>query len=260
MMRRTLAIIALALLAAGCDGSVPGTATAPDAASPADGPGPDGAAAGLSAGLDEIDFGCVGLDKPVAFRVEIENRAASTVGPLQAHLQAPEVAGVMLSILADGCSDEVLGPREACGVSIFYLSQGPSKIEATLQVTAPGAPALVLPLRAQASSVGDRMLPEPAPIDFGTVKAGSVSPPRTLELHNLGDTPATPSAATLLKGEVFRILLDTCAGITLPPLGICKVSVRFAPRVAGQYTDRLRLGPGEACDPFPSIDLIGTAN
>jgi hypothetical protein len=259
MMRRNVAIIALALLAAGCDGSVPGT-VGPDASSPADGLAPDAVAAGLSAGLDQIDFGCVGLDKPVAFRVEIENRAATTVGPLQAHLQAPDVAGVMLSILSDGCSGEVLGPREACAVSIFYLSQGPSKIEAMLQVTAPGAPALLLPLRAQASSVGDRMLPEAAPIDFGTVKAGSVSPQRTLELHNLGDAPSSPPAATLLRGEAFQILGDTCAGATLPPLGSCNVSVRFAPKAAGKHTDRLRLGPGEACDPFPPIDLIGTAN
>ena len=258
-MRRNLAITALVLLAAGCDGSVPAT-VGPDAAPPADGPAPDTVAAALSAGLDTIDFGCVGLDKPVAYRVEIENRAASTVGPLQVHLQAPDLPGVMLSILADGCSGEVLGPREACAVSIFYLSPGPSKIEATLQVTAPGSPALHLPLRAQASSLGDRMLPETAPIDFGTVKAGSVSPQRTLELHNLGDAPSSPPAASLLKGEAFQILADTCAGATLPPLGKCNVGVRFAPKAAGKHTDRLRLGAGEACDPFPPIDLIGSAN
>ncbi len=50
------------------------------------------------------------------------------------------------------------------------------------------------------------------------------------------------------------------SGQPVAPLGSCTVSVLFLPRTAGKRMDLLRLGSGQACDPFPPVTLTGTGN
>jgi hypothetical protein len=248
---------ALALMA-GCDGSLDGQASLPDAGATARDGAPEAAdpASLLSAGMEAVDFGCVGLDKPVAYRVLIENTSAGAVGPLDVSL-AP--SSKMLLVLADGCSGLTLQAAEACVVSIFFMAATALEAAATLEVTAPNSAPLRLPVRAQSSPLGDRMEGvEPLPFDFGTIEVGSASAALGLQLRNIGDETTTVPAATLLKGEAFQITADDCSGRAVPPLAGCGVTVRFAPKAAGKHIDQLRLGPGKACDPFPPILVSGT--
>jgi hypothetical protein len=244
-------LAALALL--GCDGGLAGQGTAPDAAV-------DAASAPrspLSAGMTAVDFGCVGLGKPVAYRALIENTALSPVGPLDVGL-AP--SSPMLLILADGCGGLTLEAGESCIISLFFMADTSLELEATLEVTAPQGAPLRLSVRAASSPLGDKMDGvQPTTLDFGTVEVGSATPVMALQLRNLADEASTAPAATLASGGAFQITADECAGRPVPPLGSCGVAVRFAPRTAGKHTDELRLGPGKACDPFPPITLTGTA-
>jgi len=146
-------------------------------------------------------------------------------------------------------------------ISLFFMAAGSTEVQATLEVSAPDSAPLRLPVRAASSPLGDRMdAGEPVPFDFGAVKVGSASAAMGLQLRNIGDQISTVPPATLMKGEAFQITADDCSGRAIPPLGGCGVSVRFAPKAAGKYTDQLRLGPGKACDPFPPITLFGAAD
>jgi hypothetical protein len=252
-MWRNGVIAALALLA-GCDGTLAGQGMALDAGRDA---APESPASLLSAGMEAVDFGCIGLEKPVAYRVLVENTGGTTVGPLDAQL---DPSSNMLLVIADGCSGLTLAPAEACVISLFFMAAGSTEVQATLEVTAPNSAPLRLPVRAASSPLGDRMDSESVPFDFGAVKVGSASAPMGLQLRNIGDQTSTVPPATLMTGEAFQLTADDCTGRAIPPLGGCVVSVRFAPKAAGKHTDQLRLGPGKACDPFPPITLVGTAN
>src|SRR4051812_36652626 len=92
-------IIAVLALLAGGDGGVSGAGLGGGAAEAGlEAPAP---ASPLSAGLEAVDFGCVVTGQPVAYRVQIDNTALASVGPLEVRL-SPSTA--MLSILVDGCS------------------------------------------------------------------------------------------------------------------------------------------------------------
>jgi hypothetical protein len=253
---KTWLMAALALLV-GCDGGVNGPMSAPDGGPGDAGPDAPAGARQLSAGTEVVDFGCVGLDKPVAYQVLVKNTGQIPVGPLEVGL-APSTS--MLLILTDGCGGLTLGRAESCAVSIFFMAAAPLEAEATLQVTAPGTASLRLPVRAESSPLGDRPDTERVPFDFGVVRIGSATPSMGLQLRNIGDQTSTVPAAALARGEAFEITADNCSGRAVPPMGGCGVSVRFAPKTGGQHTDQLRLGPGRACDPFPPVPLLGTAN
>jgi hypothetical protein len=96
--------------------------------------------------MDVVDFGCVRLGGPVAYRVQIDNVSGARVGPLSVAL-TPSTN--MLLILSDGCGDLTLEAHEACLVSIFFMATTPVEVEATLDVSAgPSTPPLSLPVRA----------------------------------------------------------------------------------------------------------------
>jgi hypothetical protein len=145
MYKRLITVLALV---AGCDGSLGGAG--PDGG-PADaGSLPDAAASALSAGMAEVDFGCVVTGQPFAYRVQVANPTTSMVGPLSASL-TPSTS--MLLILNDGCSGLTLATNEACLVSIFFMATTPVEVEATLEVDAElSSPPLRLPVRARSAS------------------------------------------------------------------------------------------------------------
>jgi len=100
---------------------------------------------------------------------------------------------------------------------------------------------------------------DPSAYDFPVTAFGTTSTmAATINVVSRFDQPVGPLSASIVGGTSagdFFISEDTCLGAVLPPMGTCKVSVRFAPKTLGAKLASLKVGFG---DKTSSAQLTGT--
>ena len=93
-------------------------------------------------------------------------------------------------------------------------------------------------------------------LDFGVVPVGSVSPPQTLNITNIG-AGISPALVILVgDGHHFPINQDRCSGATLKPGDTCTLTFTFNPDAPGGMQTNGSVGPAQG--PVVQFTLGGT--
>lgn len=79
----------------------------------------------------------------------------------------------------------------------------------------------------------------PTILNFGTIKVGTTSAPRTLKLVNNGNAPLRLTKVTTTSG--YRLTADTC-GSPVAPRSSCSLKIEFSPTLADDYSGILSIG------------------
>jgi hypothetical protein len=165
-------------------------------------------------------------------------------------------------ILDEDCSGATLQPDEICSVAVGF--EAPSDYggehNGTLRVLSTGNLYAAFGNFTAWSFLGGRPDFAPAALDFGLVRSGQASRPKTAVLTNEGDDNMEVAAVGASDG--FGVQSTTCAGL-LEPGASCSISVVFRPAVAGEASGVVSVQwsdpwlPGER--PPASIALRGVA-
>ena len=101
----------------------------------------------------------------------------------------------------------------------------------------------------------------PDPVGFAATTVGQTTSGQTVTVSNPGgaDLVLLDSAVSLTGTDAgqFAVTGGTCSGATVPPFGICTVTVRFSPSSTGGKTAGLRLDSNAASSP-DTVALSGT--
>jgi hypothetical protein len=97
--------------------------------------------------------------------------------------------------------------------------------------------------------------PSVADLDFGAVKVGTSSAPRSVRVDNRGDQPLTVTATVTgqASGD-FVIDASACSGIAVAPGAACSITVTFHPTVTGSRDATLEISSDGPYSPRP-VDL-----
>jgi hypothetical protein len=103
------------------------------------------------------------------------------------------------------------------------------------------------------------MSPEPATIDFGTLRIGNAQPATGLVFRNTGTTTTGALSVRLTGSHAFDFMItnDACAGARLVPDQACTVIAVFAPHSSGAKSAALEVR--DLYGTFSSAALAGTA-
>ena len=99
------------------------------------------------------------------------------------------------------------------------------------------------------SGGGYALTVNPTSVDFGVVAPGSVSPPKTLTITNVGDAPTPALTLSISDSKSFPVGNNQCNNLVLAPKATCTVDFKFAPTATGPLradgsVDSVGGGPG----------------
>lgn len=132
--------------------------------------------------------------------------------------------------VSDNCTGQILAAAATCQIVVNFLPTTAGAKNGSYIVTAGGANTV----NGAVSGVGianARLVLTPTLQDFGTVAIGLSSANATFQLQNTGGV--TTSAIGVTGTGDYTIVTDNCNTMTLAPLGICNIIVRFTPTIAG---------------------------
>ncbi|HHQ49343.1 MAG TPA: hypothetical protein ENK19_10745, partial [Acidobacteria bacterium] len=100
----------------------------------------------------------------------------------------------------------------------------------------------------------------PTSLAFDTIPAGT-STELTVDVSSTGQDDLVIGNVGGAEGlEVpFTFGSDECSGRTLPPGGSCRIVVRFAPQLAGEFSDRFDIPSNDGVSPSVRVDVSGSA-
>lgn len=214
-----------------------------------------------------VDLGAVRVGEtgpPQA--VTIANQPWAMGGPMTIPGGGVTVAGPdagEVAIVDDGCAGRTLAPGEDCQVEVALAPTARGVKTAALRVDsdAPGGPH-------QVQLGGIARAPEaavaPVSLDFGPVRRGHASAPRTVTVANAAVGPTADALvlgadAVSLGGpsaDRYAIVADGCSGTTLAPGDACSVELRFEPSVLGPQSATLTVS-GDAPGGPQQVTLAG---
>jgi hypothetical protein len=142
-----------------------------------------------------------------------------------------------LAISQDGCSGQVLEPREGCVVSLVFRPAAGGEFLGSLQLASDQGP-LDVPVVGAAPSVSalrSSQLPRPAFTPAGDGDGVGYPQRSVLTLTNPLSAGVSIAHASLSGADAgrFRIPSDGCAHATLGPGRSCRLTVLFTPTRAG---------------------------
>jgi hypothetical protein len=70
-------------------------------------------------------------------------------------------------------------------------------------------------------------------VNFGNQRVGTTSPPHTVTLTNVGDTPLNIRGIAILGANFGDFVETTTCGSSVPAHTSCEIDVRFAPSATG---------------------------
>ncbi|MBK7661016.1 MAG: choice-of-anchor D domain-containing protein [Betaproteobacteria bacterium] len=175
-------------------------------------------------------------------------------------------AAASYQVIADGCAGQTLTavPVTSCAISLAMQPQAAGTLAATLLVASDATnPTLAVSLTGTGSAIPVAppavAATPPGPVDFGSHRVGTQSPPTTFTLAPSAAGPVSISSISLL-GSGFSVVSDTCTGTTIAQGSTpasCTFSVIFTPNVEGQYRISLQV-LSNATNPQLLLDLSGT--
>ncbi len=193
---------------------------------------------------EALDFGAQRVGRKSEVRVvRVTNRAQEPVSIVDVGL---DDAGAGFAIQAEDCRGAAVAPAEGCRVSVTFTPSADGRATATLSVrdSLQGSTQVAL----AGNGVSPRLRPETLLVDFGGIRAGFESAPRSATLRNSGSAPLAIRRSVISGAgrSSFAIQRDGCTGSTLQPGGRCSIDLLFQPRGAGSLRAELRIESDDA--------------
>jgi hypothetical protein len=144
-------------------------------------------------------------------------------------------------LLDENCSAAELTPAATCTVHVRLTPESPGPKVARLAFFGDGENGTMVMLH------GEGIVPTatlaPGGFDFGSQAKGTKSSAQTFAVRNVGATPVSLGATTIIGANLdqFQLAGEECTGLTLGPGQECLVRVRFAPETDGAKTATLRV-------------------
>ncbi len=212
-----------------------------------------------------INFGTIQIGSasaPVSVNFTNSGNGSLTVG--SATLTG--AAASSFQVVSDGCAGQTLTatPATSCAIALAMQPQAAGALAATLQVSSDATnPNLAVSL-AGTGSTAPVVAPNlgatpPGPVDFGSRRIGTQSPPAVFTLSPSGPGPVAISSVAP-RGTGFSVVSDTCTGATIAQgatVGSCSFSVIFAPGFEGQYRTAIQV-LSNSNNPQLLIEVTGT--
>lgn len=153
-----------------------------------------------------------------------------------AQITGPDAA--LFSIDNDSCSNQTFDYSNFdCWFGVRFNPTGPSgPADATLTFNSDAENDPVsIPLHAEALT-GPEPVISPSEFDFGPVKIGESSAPKTITVTNAGDFPMQIQQLMLVSGSsnMFQTSSDSCTFQTVNPGDDCSFDVTFTPTRSGE--------------------------
>jgi outer membrane protein assembly factor BamB len=127
-------------------------------------------------------------------------------------------------VTSDSCAGQTLAGGASCIIGVAFAPTLPGVRKANLAVNAATGGSVAATL----SGTGNAFSIDPTGKDYGSVAAGTSSPPTTFTVTNRSQTTVTPTIASL-AGSQFTASSDTCSGATLAAGATCNIAVAFTP-------------------------------
>jgi outer membrane protein assembly factor BamB len=127
-------------------------------------------------------------------------------------------------LTSDTCADMTLAGGASCTVGVAFAPTLPGVLSANLVVSAATGGSAGATL----SGTGNAFSIDPPSKDYGSVAAGTSSPPTTFIVTNRSQATISPTIA-FLAGSQFTASSDTCSGATLAAGATCSIVVAFTP-------------------------------
>jgi hypothetical protein len=156
------------------------------------------------------------------------------------------ISGISLTVsslfnLSDGTCGTALAAGASCVIGIGFTPTGPGAAVGTLTISSssPSNPTLTVPLSGTGIGTGIGPIPSLAPssLSFGNVLAGTISPPQTATLTNVGNAPLTILSMVYNDNAPGGLFLSfhtaTCApNLSVAPGASCTISIEFEANAA----------------------------
>lgn len=189
---------------------------------------------------------------PVSQLVTVTNPGSSATGPLNTSVLVCDYyyyygcyPSPGFSLDQDDCEGVSLAPGGSCTVAVVFTPSFVGIETAQFDVYAPGfLGTLAL------SGTGTGLHTSVTAVSFAPTPVGGASASQTVVITNTGPIP-TGSLVVEVSGFVFKIVSNTCAGVSLQAGGFCTVAVRFEPTSPGSRFGAL----GVSATPGGTIQL-----
>jgi hypothetical protein len=188
-------------------------------------------------------------------RLDFVNRTAQSVEIASVELTPEETP---FAVVSDGCGARSLISGERCQVSVAVEPASEGALESTLELGFTAAGTLRVPLRA--TGVAPRLEVGTAALDFGELRAGFESRPRSAELVNTGSASLTIENVRFLGSDPDAFVLKAdCRDAALKSGDRCSVRIAFRPGSAGRRTARVEITASEDLAPLiVALSGVGT--
>lgn len=210
-----------------------------------------------------FDFGPVEVGQSLTLSVPIEQTGA---GPLL--IQSVAVAGtnaVDFEIIGQNCTGATLHQTATCAVTIQFSPGAVGGRTGQLNIGVRGGRQFIVNLTgsgtAQPVPGGAEFSADPSPLSFGPRVLLSNGPESTVTITNTGESPLTVSSVTVVGPGApadFTISSNGCIA-AVPPGQLCKVFVKFSPKLPGSRTANLQFVDNAAGGPH-LVGLSGSGN
>jgi hypothetical protein len=147
-----------------------------------------------------------------------------------------------------------LPPDASCDIQVTFSPTEKNRRAGTLTIT---DNAVDSPQTVALMGTGTVVQLTPMNVNFGNQTVGTISPPHTVTLTNVGDTPLNIRGIAILGANFGDCVETTTCGSSVPAHTSCEIDVRFAPTATGPREASLRVrddGGGGAQD----VKLSGT--
>jgi len=175
------------------------------------------------------------------------------------------------SISANNCSSASLAATASCTITVTFApatAGGPYSDSFDIPSNDPDENPVTVVVSGTATSapVADISL-SPLSVNFGGVKVGSSSSPRTVTISNVGTADLSVTAMAVSGTHAADFSLDpgdgtggTCGStpVTVTAAGNCTVTVTFSPSASGTRSASLGITSDDPDEPSVSVALAGT--
>lgn len=180
------------------------------------------------------------------------------IRPLTLRGVATEEGGEAFRVEAAECQGAVLSRGSSCRAVVAFTPSAPGDFRSRLVAT-PVADVEPVAVVLAGTGVAPRLEVEASSVQFGMLPVGQTSAWKPFELRNAGTAPLEVTRVALegAAAAEFGRQDSDCDGVLLAVGEACSFDLRFAPRVAGDRSARLRFSSDTFGD-SPTVDLRGT--
>lgn len=173
--------------------------------------------------------------KPVGSVTNL-NLTVSNIGAADLNITSVSNPTTPFSITANNCSGVTLSPTNSCTITVTFSPTSDGTFNSSINISSndPDTPVFAVTILGTANIEPPDIYLDRTLMNFGEVKVGTTSLPKTVKVTNRGGSPLNITSV-VYPGTPFRVTQDTCKGTSVPAGSSCVIKVVFNPTSAGLF-------------------------